>query len=100
MLHFYRRLRLDDLKMILVEGGPTLLPGLPPKMGEYARRILRRRGIEVLLGDGVTAADAVGITLAERTAHRDRDDRLERRGSAVVDDCESSTCPKRNAAPS
>lgn len=39
VLHFYRRLRLDDVKMILVEGGPTLLPGLPPKMGEYSRRI-------------------------------------------------------------
>lgn len=63
VLHFYRRLRLDDLKMILVEGGPTLLPGLPPKMGEYARRILQRRGIEVLTGDGVTGADAGGITL-------------------------------------
>jgi NADH dehydrogenase len=63
VLHFYRRLRLDDLEMILVEGGPTLLPGLPPKMGEYARRILQRRGIEVLTGDGVTGADAGGITL-------------------------------------
>ena len=23
--------------MVLVEGGPTLLAGLPPKMGEYSR---------------------------------------------------------------
>ncbi len=63
VLHFYRRLRIDDLKMILVEGGPTLLPGLPPKMGEYSRRILERRGVEVLTGDGVTGADAGGLTL-------------------------------------
>jgi NADH dehydrogenase len=63
VLHFYRRLRLEELKMVLVEAGPVLLPGLPPKMGEYSRRILQRRGIEVLTGDGVTAADAGGITL-------------------------------------
>ncbi len=63
VLHFYRRLRIDELKMILVEGGPTLLPGLPPKMGEYSRRILERRGVEVLTGDGVTGADAGGLAL-------------------------------------
>jgi NADH dehydrogenase len=63
VLHFYRRIRLEDLKMILVEGGPALLSGLPPKMGEYARRILQRRGIEVLTGDGVTGADAGGLNL-------------------------------------
>lgn len=60
---FYRRLRLDELHMVLVEGGPTLLAGLPPKMGEYSRRILERRGIEVLTGDGVTEVDAEGLTL-------------------------------------
>jgi NADH dehydrogenase len=63
VLRFYRRLRIDELKMILVEGGATLLPGLPPKMGEYSRRILQRRGIEVLTGDGVTSADTRGLTL-------------------------------------
>ena len=63
VLRFYRKLRIDELKMILVEGGPTLLPGLPAKMGEYSGRILQRRGIEVLTGDGVTSADARGLTL-------------------------------------
>jgi NADH dehydrogenase len=63
-VRFYRRLRLDDLRMVLVEGGATLLAGLPPKMGEYSRRILERRGIEVLTGDGVTSVDAGGLTLS------------------------------------
>lgn len=60
---FYRRLRLDDLRMVLVEGGPALLAGLPPKMGAYSKRILERRGIEVVTGDGVTAVDERGLTL-------------------------------------
>ncbi|MGA8533422.1 MAG: NAD(P)/FAD-dependent oxidoreductase [Candidatus Tumulicola sp.] len=63
VLRFYRRLRIEDLKMILVEGGPALLAGLPPKMGEYSRRILERRGIEVLTSDGVTGADPGGLVL-------------------------------------
>ncbi|HTU81680.1 MAG TPA: NAD(P)/FAD-dependent oxidoreductase [Candidatus Acidoferrales bacterium] len=63
VLRYYRRLRLRDIAMILVEGGPTLLAGLPPKMGEYSRRVLERRGVEVLTGDPVASADADGITL-------------------------------------
>ena len=49
--------------MILVEAGQSLLAGLPPKMGEYSRRMLERRGVEVLLGDGVAGADELGLTL-------------------------------------
>ncbi|MBV8117383.1 MAG: NAD(P)/FAD-dependent oxidoreductase [Candidatus Eremiobacteraeota bacterium] len=63
VVRFYRRLTIEDIKIVLVEGGPVLLPGLPPKMGEYSRRILQRRGIEVLTGDGVTSADPNGIAL-------------------------------------
>jgi NADH dehydrogenase len=32
-------------------------------MGEYSRRVLARRGVEVLTGDGVASADARGLTL-------------------------------------
>ncbi|MGC1380537.1 MAG: NAD(P)/FAD-dependent oxidoreductase [Candidatus Baltobacteraceae bacterium] len=63
VLRFYRRLRADEVRMILVEAGPALLAGLPAKMGEYARRVLERRGVEVLTGEGVTAADEHGLTM-------------------------------------
>jgi NADH dehydrogenase len=63
VLRFYKELRVDEVRMILVEAGPTLLAGLPPKMGEYSRRVLERRGVEVLLGDGVESADERGLTL-------------------------------------
>jgi NADH dehydrogenase len=63
VLRFYKRLRTDEVRMILVEAGKSLLAGLPVKMGEYSRRILERRGVEVLLGDGVAAADEGGLTL-------------------------------------
>jgi len=63
VLRFYKRLRADEIHTILVEAGPALLAGLPPKMGEYSRRILERRGIEVLTGDGVAAVDERGLRL-------------------------------------
>ena len=62
-LRFYRNLRISDVRVVLIEGGATLLAGLPAKMGQYSQRILQRRGIEVLTGDGVTSADARGLTL-------------------------------------
>jgi NADH dehydrogenase len=63
VLRYYAGLRAREVKVILVEAGPVLLAGLPPKMGEYSRRVLVRRGIEVLTGDGVAAVDEFGLTL-------------------------------------
>ncbi len=63
VLRFYKRLSGRQVKVILIEAGPALLAGLPPKMGEYARRVLERRGIEVLTGDGVSSVDERGLTL-------------------------------------
>jgi NADH:ubiquinone reductase (H+-translocating) len=63
VVRFYRNIRLDDVRMVLVEAGATLLAGLPVKMGVYAERVLKRRGIEVMTGDGVASADENGLTL-------------------------------------
>jgi NADH:quinone reductase (non-electrogenic) len=63
VLRFYKRLSAEQVRMILVEAGPALLAGLPEKMGRYSRRVLERRGVEVILGDGVAGADERGLTL-------------------------------------
>ena len=63
VLRFYPTIRRDDVRLVLVEGGATLLPGLPAKMGEYSRRALVKRGIEVVTGDGVASADDDGLVL-------------------------------------
>ncbi len=62
-LPLYKNLQAHWLRIVLVEAGPGLLAGLPKKMGEYSRRILERRGIDVSLGDGVASADEQGLTL-------------------------------------
>jgi NADH:ubiquinone reductase (H+-translocating) len=64
---FYRPLRLADVRMILIEAGKTLLPDLPPKMGQYTTRNLARRNVELIIGDGVTQLNAHGIDLQSGT---------------------------------
>ncbi len=61
---FFPNIRAGDIRIALVEGGPALLAGLPPKMGVYAERDLRRRGVDVILGEGVKSADDAGLELA------------------------------------
>lgn len=61
---FYPHVKKSDIRIVLVEGGKTLLPGLPARMGEYSERDLRRRGVRVITGDGVKSADDDGLALA------------------------------------
>jgi NADH dehydrogenase len=61
---FYPHVSREDVEIVLVEGGKTLLPGLPARMGEYSERDLKRRGVRVITGDGVKSADDGGLELA------------------------------------
>jgi NADH:ubiquinone reductase (H+-translocating) len=63
IVRYYRPLRLCDVRMILIEAGAALLPDLPAAMGRYTTRHLARRGVELILGDGVTRIDGDGIAL-------------------------------------
>lgn len=60
---FFPNIGKSDIRIALIEGGRALLAGLPPKMGEYALANLQKRGVEVLLGDGVKCADDDGLEL-------------------------------------
>ena len=63
VVRFFPNVRKTDVRIVLVDGGPALLAGLPQKMGSYAQRDLTRRGVEVILGDGVKSADEGGLEL-------------------------------------
>ncbi len=47
VLRFYPSIDPAMVRIVLIEGGPTLLPGLPPHMGEYSADFLRKRGVEI-----------------------------------------------------
>ena len=64
----YPRLSADQLRLVLVHPGETILPELAPKLGAYAARELSRRGIEIRLGTRVTAVSEDGVTLSDGTS--------------------------------
>lgn len=52
----YPELDMDEARVLLIEATGTLLPGLPRELGEYARRSLEAKGVEVLLNTAVHGA--------------------------------------------
>ena len=59
----FRRIDPKSARIVLVEGGPRLLPSFPASLSERAARALTRLGVEVRLGVPVTACDRDGVTL-------------------------------------
>ncbi len=53
-----------DLRIVLVEAGPRLLPQLPQRLGDAAVRELHKLAIEVHTNEKVVEADAEGLKMA------------------------------------
>jgi NADH dehydrogenase len=64
-LGFYPRLGAGRIRMVLVHGGPLILPELGPKLGAYAQRKLQERGLEIITNALVTRVTSEGVTLAD-----------------------------------
>jgi NADH dehydrogenase len=61
----FRRIDPKTARIVLVEAGPQLLPGFPPKLSNAAARALQRLDVEVRLGVRVTRCDAEGAILGD-----------------------------------
>jgi len=59
----FRRIDPTQAKVILVEGGPRVLPTYVPRLSERARQQLTRLGVDVRTGQAVTAIDTGGVTV-------------------------------------
>ncbi|MDB5431757.1 MAG: FAD-dependent pyridine nucleotide-disulfide oxidoreductase [Caulobacter sp.] len=67
----FRALHGHRVRVVLVEAGPRVLPGFSERLSAYASRALERLGVEVRLGQAVTACDADGVVVGgERIAAR------------------------------
>lgn len=67
----YRRINPQSARIILVEAAPRVLGAFPQDLAESARRSLEKLGVEVRLGEAVSAIDEDGVTLgAERIESR------------------------------
>jgi NADH dehydrogenase len=100
----FRHIDPGEATVLLLEGGPRVLPSYPPELGEKAKRDLRRLGVEVRTETMVTdirpgSVSAAGWTIPTRTVvwaagntasslTRSLDAPLDRMGRAIVEpDC-------------
>ena len=60
-LKYYPKIRSDEIRTILIQHGSRILPELSEPLATYATDQLRRRGIEVRLNTGITAATPSGL---------------------------------------
>ena len=66
-IRFYPNIDEDDIRAVIVQSGPRLLPELPEKLGRYAERILAKRGVEIVLDTRVSSATANAVFLSDGT---------------------------------
>lgn len=62
----------EELRLVIVEAGKTLLQGIHPLLAARATRALESKGVRLLLGSPAQSADARGVVLAsgQRVASR------------------------------
>ncbi len=66
-IKFYRNLRPDMLRVVLVQGGGAILPELGERLGRYAQQKLQERGVEVRLNTAVSGYDGREVLLGDGT---------------------------------
>ncbi|HYD47209.1 MAG TPA: NAD(P)/FAD-dependent oxidoreductase [Terriglobales bacterium] len=66
-LRHYRNLCRDDIRLVLVHPGETVLPELDAKLGRYAQRKLIERGVDVRLGAKVESFGERSVRLSDGT---------------------------------
>jgi NADH dehydrogenase len=62
---YYANIRDSKLRVVLVHAGEELLGEIGPKLGAYARSVLEKKGMEVLLNTRVSAVTAYRVVLAD-----------------------------------
>ena len=58
----FRRINPKDARILLMEGGPRVLPAYPPDLSEKAEKLVTRLGVEVMKNVMATAVDSNGVT--------------------------------------
>lgn len=68
----FRSIDTRQARVILIEGGPQVLPAFGDRLGAAAQRSLERRGVEVWLRTIVTDVDARGIVVKRADGSSER----------------------------
>ena len=64
LLHRYPRCHLTGTRWILVEASDTVMPEIPPSLGEFAAGERRARGVEIMTGTRLEGTDGRSVTLS------------------------------------
>ena len=73
LLQDFRGIARDEVDIRLLEGGERLLAGMPPRLQEYARVRLERRGVHVLTGSQVVEVASDRVVSRETDTGTDTD---------------------------
>ena len=65
--HDFRNINPAEARILLVEGGPRILPAFPEDLSLKAENLLAKLGVEILKGVKVTRIDETGVTLERAT---------------------------------
>jgi len=60
--HDFRRIRPQEARIVLMEGGPRVLGPYPEDLSEKAEKLVKKLGVEVMLGAMVTNIDEHGVS--------------------------------------
>ncbi len=64
LLRDFPRIHADEVRIVLLEGGPRLLAGMPDRLGRYALERLRKRGVDVRFEALVEEVGPTSVALA------------------------------------
>jgi NADH dehydrogenase len=62
----FRRIEPRHSRILLVEGGPRILPALPEKLSRYAQNVLHRMGVEIMASAMVTGCSPDGVDIGSQ----------------------------------
>ena len=65
--HDFRNINPSEARILLVEGGPRILPTFPEELSTKAEKLVTRLGVEILKGVKVTRIDEDGVMLERQT---------------------------------
>jgi NADH dehydrogenase len=60
--HDFRHIRPEEARIVLIEGGPRVLPAYPEDLSAKAEKLVSKLGVEVLKSAMVTSVDEDGVT--------------------------------------
>ena len=66
-IRYYPRLTKDELRIVLIEAGNTILPELGPKLGNYAQKKLAQRGVKFLMKTSVKSVSDGEVRLSDES---------------------------------